>query len=152
MIIPALTVLFVLLTGILAGVLLAVDIAVVPMLGVLPGGRFVQVHRLLDPGFDPMMPRLSKIALAAGLVLAVRGGAPIADRVLSALAEMCLLGVALVSELGNVRINRRIASWDGADLPPAWQDVRTRWFRAHRLRTVLAITAFTAATTGTFAG
>lgn len=151
MLVHALTVVFLLLSGVLAGVLVAVEIAVVPMLGALPGDRFVQVHRLLDPRFDPLLPRASKIALVAGVALLVVGSDGIVNRVAFALAELCIVGVALVSELRNVPINRRIDTWDGTDLPAGWQELQTRWFRANRLRTVLAVAGFAAAATATFA-
>ena len=108
------TLVFLLLSGVLAGVLIAVEIAVVPMLGALPGDRFVQVHRLLDPHFDPIMPRASKVALAAGVALVLVGSDGIVSRVAFALAVSCIVGVALVSELRNVPINRRIETWDGS--------------------------------------
>ena len=59
--------LFLLGTGALAGVLMAVEMAMVPMLCALRGERWIEVHRLLDPGFDPLMPRVNKGVLALGL-------------------------------------------------------------------------------------
>lgn len=135
------------LLGALAGVLLAVDIAVVPMLAALHGSLFVRIHRTLDPRFDPLMPWVSKLALAAGVALLITESGGVGPRVALAVAEGCLLAVALVSELVNVRINRGIDRWDAAGLPHDWARIRARWFRANRVRTILAVAGFLAAVT-----
>lgn len=138
----------VLLSGALAGVLIAVDIAVVPMLAGLRGDRYVEIHRSLDPRFDPLMPTVDKIALVVGLVLIVT--APGWDaKAAFAVAEAGLVGVALVSELSNVRINRDIDTWVTRGVPPGWAETRTRWARSNRHRTWIAVVGFAAAVTGT---
>lgn len=139
--------LFLLGAGSLAGVLAAVELAVVPMLRALRGERWLEVHRLLDPGFDPLMPRVNKLVLGLGLmVLAVVDSIP--ARVCFAFAVAGIVGVALVSELRNVPMNRRIDTWATAGLPQDWPRLRERWARANRLRTVLAMTGFAAAVCG----
>lgn len=137
-----------LLTGALAGVLVAVEIAVVPMLADLPGEGYVKVHRLLDPRFDPLMPTVDKIGLVVGLALTVLapGGAA---RASFGAAVAGLAGVALVSELSNVRINRLIDTWEPDRLPHTWAETRARWARANRGRTVIAVAGFAAAIVGT---
>jgi hypothetical protein len=117
------------------------------MLCALPGQSWVKVHRLLDPGFDPMMPRVNKVALAVGVALVVLAG-PAAARACFGLAIAGIIGVALVSELRNVPMNRRIDGW--AELPEDWQLLRKRWSQANRLRTLLAVAAFAAAVCGTY--
>lgn len=78
--VAVLTAVFLLLTGLLAGTLFTVEVAVVPTLGALPGERWVQVHTLLDHRFDPMMPRINMVTLASclGLVIFADGGEAIA--------------------------------------------------------------------------
>lgn len=147
MLIDALAGLLLLLAGALAGVLVAVEIAVVPMLADLPGERYVQVHRMLDPRFDPLMPTIDKIALAVGLALIVFAPGTEA-RVAFAVAEAGLVGVALVSELSNVRINRSIDSWEEDRLPQGWAEARARWARSNRHRTWIALAGFAAAVVG----
>ncbi|MCP3760583.1 DUF1772 domain-containing protein [Streptomyces sp. TBY4] len=147
MIVEVLAGLLVLLSGALAGVLVAVEIAVVPMLADLPGSRYLQVHKLLDPRFDPLMPTVDKIALGIGLVLIFL--APGADaKVAFAVAEAGLIGVALVSELSNVRINRSIDTWEADRLPQAWNETRARWARSNRNRTLISLAGFAAAIVG----
>jgi uncharacterized membrane protein len=135
--------LFLLLTGALAGVLMAVAVAVVPMMSALPGERWVQVHRLLDPGFDPLMPRANKVTLAIGVVLAIIAPG-VAAKTGFALAVLCVVGVAFVSERYNVRMNRHIDTWDD-ELPAGWTVLRTRWAVWNQVRTLIAVIGFAAA-------
>jgi uncharacterized membrane protein len=139
---------FVLMTGILAGLLFAVDLAVVPALAALPGDRYVQVHRLLDPRFDPLMPRFNKVTLAIGVLLVIAApGVP--ARAGFAVAVLCVIAVALVSELRNVRLNRRIDTWDTGALPAGWRQIRLRWGHWNRIRTLISIAGFVAAVVAT---
>ncbi|MFE5584803.1 anthrone oxygenase family protein [Kitasatospora sp. NPDC056531] len=143
---------FVLCTGVLAGALVAVERAVAPMLLRLPRQTWSEVHRLLDPGFDPLMPTVNKVALASGLGLCfLAPGAP--AKAVFAVALAGVAGVALVSELRNVRMNRRIDEWAAAgEVPDEWSALRDRWSRANRWRTVWALVAFGAALGGCLAG
>ena len=147
MIVDFLIVLFLLLSGMLAGVLFTVEIAVVPMVRALPGEPFVRVHTLLDRQFDPLMPRVNKVTLVicAALVAFAPG---LAAKVAFAIAGLCIVGVAVVSEVFNVRMNRRIAAWNPRDLPAGWLDVRARWASANRVRTVIALAGFLGAISG----
>lgn len=132
---------FLLLSGVLAGVLFSVEIAVLPMLGKLSGEQFTRIHRLLDPGFDPLMPRMSKVALAAGALAAVFTPSAAATLLLGG-AVAAVIAVAVVSELYNVRMNRDIDTWDSLRPPRSWARTRARWGRFNRVRTCLAVSAF----------
>ncbi|GLW63927.1 hypothetical protein Arub01_21710 [Actinomadura rubrobrunea] len=139
--------LFLLLSGALAGVLFAVETAIVPAVSALPGDVYVRVHRLLDRRFDPMMPRVNKVSLAVCAALVVLAGG-VWPRVALACSGLCIIGVAVVSEGWNVRMNRVIDGWDPAAPPPDWSRVRARWAAANRVRTLLAIAGFGAAVLG----
>jgi hypothetical protein len=147
MLIATLSAVFVLLTGGLAGVLAGVELAVVPMLAALPGDRFIEVHRLLDRRFDPTMPRTAQLALITGLTLVIITPGT-AGRVAFGLALSAVVAVALISELGNVRMNRRIDSWPPGDPPDGWTVLRAGWARANRVRTAAAAAGFLAAVIG----
>ncbi|MFE6165483.1 anthrone oxygenase family protein [Streptomyces sp. NPDC056486] len=148
MLVASLAAVLVLCTGVLAGALIAVEQAVVPMLLSLPRQTWSDVHRRLDPGFDPLMPTVNKVALAAGLGLSFL--APGADaKAAFASALGAVVGVALVSELRNVRMNRRIDAWaEAGEIPGGWGALREAWARANRLRTAFAVLAFCAALCG----
>ncbi|MFR9776127.1 anthrone oxygenase family protein [Micromonospora sp. MS34] len=144
----SLAIAFVLCTGILAGALVAVDRAVVPMLLHLPRQTWSEVHRLLDPGFDPLMPTVNKVALVTGLGLTLLAPGT-AARAAFATAFAGVAGVALVSELSNVRMNRRIDEWAAVgEIPDGWRALRARWARANRWRTASAVLAFAGALCG----
>jgi uncharacterized membrane protein len=142
-----LTVIFLLLSGALAGVLFTVTVAVVPVIRQLPGAQYAQVHQMLDKRFDPMMPHLNKVSLALCVALAflVDGTWPTLSVVV---AGVCIVGVAVVSERYNVRINRAIDRWDPECPPADWTAVSSRWARANHVRTVIAIAGFGIAITG----
>jgi uncharacterized membrane protein len=143
-----LAVLFVTACGVLAGVLFCVAMAVVPVLGTFPPDRYIQAHVLLDRRFDPLMPRLNKAALAMCAVLVVFShGYP--DKLAFLFAGLCVVGVAVVSELFNVRMNREVGTWDPSRPPAGWHLLRARWAAANRARTVLAIVGFAVAVAGT---
>jgi hypothetical protein len=138
---------FIVLSGLLAGTLFMVEIAVVPAFGALPGERWVQVHRLLDRRFDPLMPRINKVALvicAAVVVLADDLPAQVAF----AAGGLGIVGVAVVSEAYNVRLNRHVERWDARALPPDWPELRARWASANRARTLFAVLGFAGAVAG----
>lgn len=138
---------FLSLSGALAGVLFTVEVAIVPAVGTLSGERFVQVHRLLDRRFDPLMPRVNKVALAVCATLMVLAG-DVWPRIAIALAGLCIVAVAVVSEGWNVRINRVVDRWDPEALPDDWSEVRTRWAAANRVRTLFAVAGYAATIIG----
>jgi len=138
---------FLLLSGTLAGVLFAVEIAIVPTVRALPVDRWVQVHRLLDERFDPLMPRINKVALAICAVLLVLANG-LDSKVAFGVAWLCIIGVAVVSEAFNVRMNRDITTWNPAAPPPGWSGVRQRWAAANRIRTLIAALGFIGAVIG----
>jgi hypothetical protein len=41
-------------------------------------------------------------------------------------------------------MNKKIAAWDLADLPPDWGAMRARWASANRVRTLIALAGFVA--------
>lgn len=138
---------FLSLSGVLAGVLFTVEVAIVPAVGALSGERFVQMHRLLDRRFDPLMPRVNKVALLVCAALVILAGG-VWPRIAVALAGLCIVAVAVVSEGWNVRINRVVDRWDPEALPGDWTAVRARWAAANRVRTLFAIAGFVATIVG----
>lgn len=134
---------FVLLAGLLAGVLFAVEMAIVPTIQALAPEPWINVHILLDRRFDPMMPRINKVALAISAVLIVFTPG-IGAKLAFGVAAVCIVGVAYVSEAYNVRMNKKIAAWDLADLPQDWGALRARWASANRVRTLIALAGFVA--------
>ncbi|MFF4739534.1 DUF1772 domain-containing protein [Streptomyces sp. NPDC001262] len=132
-----LAVLVVVSSGVVAGVLFAVALSVLPALSAMPADRYVYAHQLLGRNWDPTMPLVVLGSTVADLVLAV--AAPGSSRVPFTAGAVLLLAVSVVSHFCNVPINRRVKAVDPADIPHDWQDPRPLWRRWHLLRTVLAV-------------
>lgn len=142
MIISGLSVAAVLGSGTTTGVLFGVAVSVVPALRDMTPNRYVEAHQLLGRNWDPLMPIIVLGTTAIDAVLAVLVDEP-ASRLLFGIAGALLLASSMVSHLRNVPLNRQVKSLDpAAPLPPDWQDPRPAWRRWHKLRTVLAATAF----------
>jgi uncharacterized membrane protein len=125
-------------SGIVAGVLFAVALSVLPALFEMPADRYVHAHQLIGRRWDPTMPVIVLGSTVADVVLAVvspRGAGWFA------VAAVLLLGVSVVSHFCNVPINRGVKALDPAAIPADWHDPRPLWRRWHVLRTVLALLA-----------
>jgi uncharacterized membrane protein len=127
-------------SGIVAGVLFAVALSVLPALFAMPTDRYVYAHKLIGRHWDPTMPVIVLCSTLVDLVLAFLAPAG-RVRVLFAVAAVLLLGVSIVSHYCNVPINRRVKAVDPETIPPDWRDPRPLWRRWHLLRTALAILA-----------
>jgi uncharacterized membrane protein len=130
-------------SGVVAGVLFSVALGVVPAFLALPPDRYIEVHKLVGRRYDRVMPPLVVTCTVLDLVLAVTAdGGP--RRALLILAAALGAGVAAVSQLGNVPINRRVKRLPAGGPPPDWPDPRARWRALHLVRTVLALLALAA--------
>ncbi|MGC5021036.1 DUF1772 domain-containing protein [Micromonospora sp. DT47] len=138
-----LSVLVLLGSGTVAGVLFAVALSTVPALAAMSPGRYVATHTLLGRNWDPTMPIivLTSTLLNVWLAVVVPGAAA---RALVVTASVALLGVSVVSHFRNVPINRRVHRTDPEAIPADWSDPRPVWRRWHLLRTALALLALTA--------
>jgi hypothetical protein len=102
-----LSVLLLFCSGLTAGVLFAVALSVVPAFLAMPADRYVQAHKLIGRYFDRVMPPTVGIAALTGIVLALSTADGVA-RSLFLLGAALHLGVSVVSQFGNVPINRRV--------------------------------------------
>ncbi|MCA2228512.1 anthrone oxygenase family protein [Nonomuraea aurantiaca] len=128
-------------SGVVAGVLFAVALSVLPALFAMPADRYVYTHQLVGRRWDPTMPIIVLSSMTIDVVLAVLTRAEPA--VLFATAAVLLLGVSVVSHFCNVPINRVVKSLDPDEVPPGWRDPRPLWRRWHLLRTALALLGVT---------
>ncbi|MEU5210199.1 DUF1772 domain-containing protein [Streptomyces sp. NPDC020742] len=124
--------------GVVAGVLFAVALSVVPAFLAMPPADYVRVHQLVGRHFDKVMPPLVLCSVAADIALAVPASGA---RGLYLTGALLLAGVSVVSQFGNVPINRRVKALTPTRLPADWQDLRPRWRTLHLLRTALALLA-----------
>ncbi|CAM3691591.1 DUF1772 domain-containing protein [Kibdelosporangium persicum] len=125
-------------SGVVAGVLFAVALSVLPALVAMPPDRYVYTHQLIGRRWDPTMPIIVLSSMTVDIALAVFAEGP---TTLFVVAAVLLLGVSVVSHFCNVPINRVVKSLDPAGIPVGWRDPRPLWRRWHLLRTTLAVAA-----------
>lgn len=138
--VDALAVLVVTTSGVVAGVLFAVALAVLPALFAMPTDRYVYTHKLVGRHWDPTMPIIVLSSAVLDILLAILGPAG-PPRTLFIVGVVLLIGVSVVSHYCNVPINRRVKVVDPDDIPADWRDPRPLWRRWHLLRTALAVLA-----------
>jgi uncharacterized membrane protein len=126
-------------SGLTAGVLFSVALSVVPAFLGVPPERYVELHKLIGRRYDHVMPPLVVTWTLLDAVLAARAGD--AGRLLFGLAAVLGAGVAAVSQLGNVPINRRVKRIPAGPVPIGWADPRARWRALNLVRTYLAVLA-----------
>jgi uncharacterized membrane protein len=131
-------------TGIVSGVFFAIAVSVLPTLFAMPPGQYVTAHRLLGRGYHPVMPLLVLGGLLADVTLAVVAGTG-SVRSLAIAGAVSLVGVQLVSQFGNVPLNKVVHGTDPDAISADWADPRPAWRSWHLLRTGFAITAMTIA-------
>ncbi|MER6666866.1 DUF1772 domain-containing protein [Amycolatopsis japonica] len=126
-------------SGVVAGVLFAVALSVLPALLAMPTDRYIYAHKLIGRKWDPTMPVIVLGSTTVEVVLAFT--APGDSRPLFAIGAVLLLVVSIVSHYCNVPINRRVKSVDPHAVPTNWTDPRPLWRRWHLLRTAVAMVA-----------
>ncbi|ASO19691.1 putative membrane protein [Actinoalloteichus hoggarensis] len=127
-------------SGVVAGVLFAVALSVLPALTAMPPDRYVYTHKLIGRNWDPTMPIIVLSSMLVCIVLAVLVPAG-TGRMLYIVGAVLLLAVSVVSHFCNVPINRRVKGLDPESMPADWSDPRPLWRRWHTLRTTLALLA-----------
>jgi len=125
--------------AITAGVLLVVAISLVPVFLSLAPGQYVQVHKVAGRYFDRFMPPTVIVTMVTDIVLAVRTHLP--AQPLFVISALLLAGVSLVSQFGNVPINRVVKALPVDGPPRSWEDPRGRWRTFHLWRTGFASAA-----------
>lgn len=134
-------------SGLVAGGLTLVALAVVPVFEQLSVADWAHLHAALDRFVDRFMPALTIIAIVAGTVAAVSTPAA-APRLLLSAAVLGDVGVAVVSQTLNLPLNRAVREWDRHATPANAGAVRSRWVRLHRLRTAAGVAAAALFTAG----
>jgi uncharacterized membrane protein len=126
-------------SGLVAGVLFAVWLSVLPGLIAMPPDRYVYAHQVIGGRWDPTMPILVLSSAVIDLLLFVVGSGH--RHWLFGAAGVVLIGVSIVSHFCNVPINRQVKTMDAGRLPSDWRDPRPTWRRWHTLRTALSVLA-----------
>ena len=138
-------------SGLTAGVLFSVALSVVPAFLGVPPERYVELHKLIGRRYDHVMPPLVATWTVLDVVLAT-GADTATSRALFVSAAVLGCGVAAVSQLGNVPINRRVKRLPAGPVPAGWADPRGAWRTFNLVRTHLAVLALAANACGLLIG
>jgi len=134
-----LSVLVMLTSGLIAGVFFDVALAMLPAFMGMTPGRFIYTNNTIGKGYHPTMPIVCSTTVVVNLTLFLLTDGP--HRYLFLIATLLVAGTMVVSEFGNMRINRVLLKIDPENVPAGWQDPRARWRAYHLIRTALAVLA-----------
>jgi uncharacterized membrane protein len=126
-------------SGIFAGGLVMVAGAIVPTFRALPPTAYVQLHQTLSRYVDRFMPATALLTIVVGLALTWLNTGTV--RVLLAAGVLLNVAVAIISQFGNVPLNRKVRSWNPEAPPTGTSDLVKRWRRLHLLRTLAGVLA-----------
>jgi uncharacterized membrane protein len=129
-------------SGIPAGVLIIVMIAVMPALMTFPPSTVVRFKARFDPLVDRMNPPFILLSMITGVLLLFVGDPTSTQVIFTIIGILGSAGVAATSLGVNMRINRTMAGWDADDPPAEFQPLITRWLGVHRIRTLSGVLAF----------
>jgi ribosomal protein S10 len=130
------------LTSLSMGVHFGTWLTEAPLRETRSGALFTEVQQGRDRVAARIMPILGNaailsVAACAFLVRAVPGAFA-----LSLLALVFVAGDMAVTLGGNVPINKKVQSWNVAQPPPEWAELRDRWERLHTIRTTSIVSGF----------
>ena len=129
-------------SGVAAGILIVVAIALMPTVMTFPPGTVVRFKAMFDPLVDRINPPFVLFSMITGLLLLFIGDPSSTQVVFTIIGIVGSIGVAATSLGVNMRINRTMASWNADDPPPEFQPLITRWIGVHRIRTLSGTLAF----------
>lgn len=128
--------------GLVAGATLFFQVSLVPIMRSWPEPMSLRLHKDFVVTADPdryIKPAGAISLIAALLALVLGNGSPAGSVVMTILGIALFAGVAIISEVINVPVNRWAGAWGGGDVPPEYPRLRGRWERAHLWRTALAV-------------
>jgi uncharacterized membrane protein len=129
-------------SGVAAGILILVAIAVMPTLMTFPPSTVVRFKAMFDPAVDRINPPFVLLSMITGVLLLFVGDPTSTQVIFTIIGIVGSIGVAATSLGVNMRINRTMATWD-ADNPPAeFGPQIARWLGVHRIRTLSGTVAF----------
>ncbi len=135
--------------GVFAGGLLMVAAAVVPAFRAASPPVYIRMHQLLDHYIDRYMPYTAFFTALCGVALVfLRTEAP--ARALVAAGVLLTLTVSVISQFGNVPLNKRVHAWRPEAPPPLDEltGLLSQWRRLHLARVtagMLALLSFASA-------
>jgi uncharacterized membrane protein len=129
-------------SGVAAGILIVVMIAVMPTIMSFPPSTVVRFKSTFDPAVDRINPPFVLLSMLTGVALLFVGDPTSTQVIFTIIGIVGSIGVAATSLGVNMRINRTMATWNADAPPPEFQPLITRWIGVHRIRTLSGTLAF----------
>jgi len=131
-------------SGVSAGVLILVLIAVMPAIRSLPVATVLRFKAKFDPLVDRLNPPFVIVAVLTGVALLFVGDPTSTQVIFTIVGIVGSAGIAITSLTVNMRINREMATWNPDAPPPEYEPLLARWTAVHGIRTLSGVTAFAA--------
>jgi hypothetical protein len=107
----------------------------------LSAQAYVEQQQSLIKALNTLMPLLGWLTLALTLAAAFLQRANRGVLVTLLIAAVFLTVSGLVTRFGNQPINGVVMSWNIADIPSNWTELRDKWWSLHRVRATTALVA-----------
>jgi uncharacterized membrane protein len=92
-------------------------------------------------GLNVLMPVLGGLAIVSTLICAWLQRKRRSVFVLLIVGVAFLILSGLITRFGNQPINDIVVTWNAANAPASWTELRDQWWGLHRLRTICALIA-----------
>jgi hypothetical protein len=132
-------------SGLFAGLMMTLVIALQPMWGALGADAYRQALQWFLPAAKghPVITALTLLPIAAPLVVILVGATPFVSG-LALAGAVFSLGILIVTLRLNFPIYATIMGWQSTQDMDGWHDVRQRFYHVNLVRFMLALTAFVA--------
>ena len=129
-----------LMAGLIAGTLFGIWIGYNPQN--LSAPTFVEHQQSVIKALNTLMPLLGLITIILTVVSAFMQRDSKTVFISLLIAAMFLIISGLVTRFGNQPINSIVMTWNKADIPSNWTNLRDKWWSLHIIRALTAIIAF----------
>jgi hypothetical protein len=126
--------------GLIAGILFGIWIGYNPQN--FSAQTYVELQQSAIKALNTLMPLLGLITILLTVISAFiqKDNKTIFIALLIAAAFLIVSG--LVTRFGNQPINSIVMTWNKADVPGNWTELRDKWWSLHKIRAVTAVLAF----------
>lgn len=130
----------ILLAGLIAGTVCGIWLGYNP--AHLSAQAYVEQQQNVIRSLNTLMPLLGMITIVLTILSAFlqKKRGPIFVMLLAASALLITSG--LVTRFGNQPINAIVMTWDKADIPGNWTELRDQWWSLHTIRAATSLLAF----------
>jgi uncharacterized membrane protein len=126
--------------GLFAGILLGICLGYNPKN--LSAATFIEQQQNVIKALNTLMPLLGLITIILTLLSAFLQKDNKTVFITLLMAALLLIISGIITRTGNQPINKIIMTWNKADIPANWTELRDKWWSFHIIRTVTTVVAF----------